>query len=287
MSVTGSKLILVSQPEFIRGCLSHWLRACCSEFGLTATANLDAVHAGKAESLPAAIVIYVNVGRSTVEWIEQQIGLRNQYYKLVPIILITNEIDPDFVWNLPGREAVAAIIPSSDTTEVAAAALRLVLAGGYYMPQLVPNAALAAKDPAKATDHQTAAIAGSLLTARERAVLELLKTGKPNKVIAHELGMALSTVKVHVHNIIRKLKSHNRTEAVIAASTLTIPLPSAHSEVARTAGMKMSLTAGRNPIEQGSDAPSKRSRQLVRWAMPQGSWGGKRSSRSQRPLVSG
>lgn len=69
-----------------------------------------------------------------------------------------------------------------------------------------------------------------MLTARERAVLELLGTGKPNKIIAYKLGMSLSTAKIHVHNIIRKLQVKNRTEAVIAAGRFS----PAHDRLAQT-----------------------------------------------------
>ena len=44
--------------------------------------------------------------------------------------------------------------------------------------------------------------------------MEALKRGKTNKIIAYELNMQESTVKVHVRNIMRKLKATNRTEVV-------------------------------------------------------------------------
>jgi DNA-binding NarL/FixJ family response regulator len=59
--------------------------------------------------------------------------------------------------------------------------------------------------------------ADNILTARERAVLNLLKAGKPNKIMAFELAMSESTVKVHVRSIMRKMNARNRTEAVSRA----------------------------------------------------------------------
>jgi DNA-binding NarL/FixJ family response regulator len=52
------------------------------------------------------------------------------------------------------------------------------------------------------------------LTARERAVLELLAEGLPNKAIAMRLGISDQTVKFHVAAIAGKLGAANRTEAV-------------------------------------------------------------------------
>lgn len=51
------------------------------------------------------------------------------------------------------------------------------------------------------------------LTPRQADVAEGIRRGKSNKVIAYELDMCESTVKVHVRNIMRKLNVSNRTEA--------------------------------------------------------------------------
>lgn len=57
------------------------------------------------------------------------------------------------------------------------------------------------------------------LTFREFAVLELLVRGAPDKAIAHELGIALSTVNNHVSSILAKMHAASRTEAGIRAIT--------------------------------------------------------------------
>jgi DNA-binding NarL/FixJ family response regulator len=57
------------------------------------------------------------------------------------------------------------------------------------------------------------------LTARQKAVLELLRRGDTNKVIARRLGMREGTVKVHVRQIMRKFGVTSRTQiAVICAN---------------------------------------------------------------------
>ena len=67
------------------------------------------------------------------------------------------------------------------------------------------------------------------LTSRERAVLSLLASGMPNKVIARRLGMSLSTVKAHAHHIIRKLRVGNRTEAALLTRHIQVDTPEAAS----------------------------------------------------------
>ena len=58
------------------------------------------------------------------------------------------------------------------------------------------------------------------LTARELEVLALLAAGRSNQRIAHELVVALNTVKKHVTHVLGKLGAANRTEAVAQARQL-------------------------------------------------------------------
>jgi DNA-binding NarL/FixJ family response regulator len=57
-------------------------------------------------------------------------------------------------------------------------------------------------------------ISDDLLSAREVQVLTLVSAGKRNKEIADELSIAEDTVKMHVRNILSKLRASDRTEAV-------------------------------------------------------------------------
>ena len=52
------------------------------------------------------------------------------------------------------------------------------------------------------------------LSPREEDVIALVADGKANKEIAHDLGMAESTVKGHVETILHKLQATNRAAAV-------------------------------------------------------------------------
>jgi DNA-binding NarL/FixJ family response regulator len=62
--------------------------------------------------------------------------------------------------------------------------------------------------------------AASMFTTRQLAVIAALRKGKANKIIAYELNMRESTVKVHVRNIMKKLKARNRTEVAYLANTM-------------------------------------------------------------------
>ena len=58
------------------------------------------------------------------------------------------------------------------------------------------------------------------LTPQQRNILSLMAAGKPNKIIAYELGIAETTVKAHITLILRKLGVFSRTQAVLAARDL-------------------------------------------------------------------
>lgn len=58
---------------------------------------------------------------------------------------------------------------------------------------------------------------GQLLSPREREVLVLLAQGMTNPQIADAVGSSVSTVKVHVRNILQKLDLPNRMEAAMYA----------------------------------------------------------------------
>lgn len=62
------------------------------------------------------------------------------------------------------------------------------------------------------TKSHTAQTALAALTAREREVAQLMAAGKPNKIIARELGISEKTVQVHRHNTMEKLGVHSAAE---------------------------------------------------------------------------
>ncbi|AKO36177.1 nitrate/nitrite response regulator [[Haemophilus] ducreyi] len=55
----------------------------------------------------------------------------------------------------------------------------------------------------------------SVLTDRERDVLQWIATGMSNKQIAGQLFISEETVKVHIRNLLRKLNVHSRVAATI------------------------------------------------------------------------
>ena len=60
------------------------------------------------------------------------------------------------------------------------------------------------------------------LTPRETQVLSLLCEGLPNKLICRELGISVSTVKIHISHILGELNVTSRLQAVVLAKRLGV-----------------------------------------------------------------
>ena len=122
------------------------------------------------------------------------------------------------------RQGIRGYIPTTLTSRILIEALRLIQAGGTFIPADALSEALSDRRSTAAETNSAAARLGACrLTPRQSQVLELLRSGKPNKIIAYELAMRESTVKVHVRQIMRKLHATNRTEAAFLASNLHQP----------------------------------------------------------------
>ena len=84
-------------------------------------------------------------------------------------------------------------------------------------PAAVPLAVPASAPVVPAVPRE-AASAADLLSPREREILLLIARGDSNKVIARELDIAETTVKIHVQHILRKLGLSSRVQAAVYAS---------------------------------------------------------------------
>jgi DNA-binding NarL/FixJ family response regulator len=114
-------------------------------------------------------------------------------------------------------------IPKSAPREVMVNALRLVFAGGTYIPpEALGSAQSKEKKPITGRPVSPADLG---FTERQMDVLALMMEGKSNKVISRVLDIAEPTVKHHVTAILKALKVASRTEAVIAVGSLGWELP--------------------------------------------------------------
>lgn len=121
-----------------------------------------------------------------------------------------------------------AYFPKTLSGKVLVRAIELVVSGQKFIPmdetgqklmpayyddyQNIENAPTAA--PSNPSPVESAI---SQLTPREREVMQYLAQGQTNKSISDNMGVQVSTVKLHVGNICKKLSVENRTQAAIMA----------------------------------------------------------------------
>ena len=100
------------------------------------------------------------------------------------------------------------------------ATIRAVAAGGEVLPQALTNSLFAqiARNAARVPRAQV--LETVRLTHREREVVGLLAEGLSNKEIGNRLGIAIHTVKSHVHNVLEKLALRSRLEVAAFSHSL-------------------------------------------------------------------
>ena len=183
--------------------------------------ELDRAVAAHADELDLALVDIAMPGTQGYQHVAR---LRTQAPAL-PVIVLSGSEDVDLMRSLIDL-GVLGFIPKAYSPEVMLSAIRLVLAGGIYIPPLLLANAQAQgwqpdTPPAPAPD-ASRSIDGlrNLLTERQIDVMRLLSQGKPNKLIARDLGISEGTVKIHLAAIFRALNVRNRVEAVVASRKL-------------------------------------------------------------------
>jgi DNA-binding NarL/FixJ family response regulator len=128
----------------------------------------------------------------------------------IPVVVISSSEHPRVI-RRAHQFGAAGFIPKSSPSERIAEVLATVLDGGTWFPPMA----------AERSEHDALlALRLAQLTPQQFRVLECLADGLLNKQIAHELGLAENTVKVHVTAILKKLECHSRTQAAVLVRSL-------------------------------------------------------------------
>lgn len=120
-------------------------------------------------------------------------------------------------------QGVRAFVPKSTEQRLLLNIIRLVLAGGTYLPPVLGGLERSGAGTAPASMGEpprfNEGVLDSLpagLTKRQQEVLRLLAEGLSNQEIGERMGLNLSTVKSHVTGILKTLNVGSRTQAVLA-----------------------------------------------------------------------
>ena len=206
-------LIVIERRSLIAGSLGHWFRSITPELPPILAITIGDVSDDILRRASAVIFVTGAMVPVKDEWLCNEVISARTRREDVPFVLFADIAETPLVEEAMRQFLLSGYIPTSSSLELADTALQLVLAGGKYFPKGRHERETAELLQRRQMASAPAPFAG--LTPRELDVLELLERGVCNKIIAYKLGMSLSTVKAHVHNIIMKLRVRNRTEAAV------------------------------------------------------------------------
>lgn len=162
--------------------------------------------------------------------------LHERYPEMVIVVISGSDSPSDIVRAID--LGARGFLPKYLSEPALGEALRLVLAGGVYVPPIVwptdkdvttlatgasvaaPTHAPVAKDAEVNMATLPSSFEALRLTPRQSDVLAALLHGKTNKLIAKELGLSIETVKDHVSAVLRVLGVRTRTQAVLVVGLI-------------------------------------------------------------------
>ncbi|MCX2698807.1 response regulator transcription factor [Ochrobactrum chromiisoli] len=200
-------LVIIDNRALDRECLAHGLNNHSIEMSIATFSSFEQwQHQRRGRTVRAVLF---NIGGQKVS--DPAVG--NYLNRIVndcapaPVIILADKEDISQVLKALDY-GVKGYIPTSVNVNVCVEALRLAMAGGTFVPASSVLALRHATDP---NSHRLQPL-GGMFTLRQAEVVNALRRGKANKIIAYELKLRESTVKVHIRNIMKKLKASNRTE---------------------------------------------------------------------------
>jgi DNA-binding NarL/FixJ family response regulator len=205
----GGFIAVIESHSFIGECIR---RSVQSAFTLPVLTYSTAAELEQQHLLTPAQLIIFSLSEDNTEMSVNAIKVLSTLTPTIPIIILAFNNDCELARRTISH-GVKGYIPVTMGFEITIEAVRFVLAGGTYAPMDF----LLSTTPPRNVPSQPPGT--GLLTGRELAVTRAIQKGKSNKVIAYELNMSESTVKVHIRNIMKKLNAMNRTDVAVKAQT--------------------------------------------------------------------
>lgn len=157
------------------------------------------------EDYAAVLLDFRMPGMNGIDSVRQAVQVDSD----TPIILMSGSINTSQI-----RRAIEAgargFVPKTLSGPALINAIRIVASGESYVPTSV----------FENSEHSRDSAVTNAFTPRELDVLSQLKLGSGNKEIARGLGIAETTVKLHLRTMSEKLRARNRTEIVVRAFEL-------------------------------------------------------------------
>ena len=128
------------------------------------------------------------------------------------VVMLTAELEEDEIVEAL-RLGVRGVVLKELAPQLLVECIRKVQAGEQWLDKQLSNWALEALLRRESTGR-----AGSgTLSPREIEIVRMVVGGLRNRELAERLGVSEGTIKIHLHNIYKKLKVHSRLELVLHA----------------------------------------------------------------------
>ena len=211
----NGRLLIIDNRALERECLAAALLFHEPGTDVTAVGSIDDWRS-RGEQLNSVAAIILNVGGRKITDIDvtNEITRLAGEFKSAPVVVLA---DTDELKQIMKALECGArgYIPTTVGVDVCVEAIGLAIAGGIF----IPASSLVAMRHIISSSQEAPPLAG-MFTLRQADVIQELRRGKANKMIAYELKLRESTVKVHIRNIMKKLKATNRTEVAYKLNDL-------------------------------------------------------------------
>lgn len=201
-------LIIDDHPLFRRGVCQ--LLALAKEFEVVGEAASGQAGIELAKQLDPDLIL-LDLNMKGMNGLETLRTLRDLEVDARIILVTVSDAPEDLIAAIRGG-ADGYILKDNDPDEI----LRLIDSAMHgktaISPELTSLLATALREESVVEQRNQAS-----LTERENAILKCLAGGMSNKLIARELDIMESTVKVHIRNLLKKLKFRSRVEAAVWA----------------------------------------------------------------------
>lgn len=142
----------------------------------------------------------------------------------LPVVMLSADHDSSTVTHALNLGA-SGFLPKTSLSNVLISVIRLVMAGGVYIPAEALRKPLLTVEPLQTKSPPPATLETLRFTARQIDVFRYLLQGMSNKQICRKIDLAEATVKIHVRGILRALDVNSRAEAIAKAAQIGLQAP--------------------------------------------------------------
>lgn len=206
--MTSTTILVVDDHPLFRSAVLHALRESLPDIRVAQASSASSLNLALDERSDVDLIL-LDLTMPGAHGFSALLHVRGNHPE-VPVIVISSNEHPRVIRRAQ-QFGAAGFIPKSSPPDAIGGAVKAVLDGGTWFPPISAE-----------RSEQDAQLAAKLaqLTPQQFKVLLCLADGLLNKQIAHELGLAENTVKVHVTAILRKLECYSRTQAAVLVKSL-------------------------------------------------------------------